>query len=841
MYISPGRLASLCLAGLLAAASAVSHAEIQPEKVSFDSLASGKHAARLDGYWYKPAGKPRVPAVVMFHGCAAPVTKSGSVKRREREAAVALAERGYGVLLIDSLTPRGVNSQCSLPVSERPVRGATIRMDGYGALAYLNQRPDVERGKVAAFGMTFAGTYALNALDSALIPYGRTQERFAAAVAIAPSCKSVVTRKTAFQASAPTLMLSGAADTKTPAEPCTDLAERGKAKGESIDIHVYADAPEDFFRENKWRADVYDRIKRFLDESFSRPTPAAGRPAPDAAGVAEEDLNPEAASGYTEKKVVTASRFMLASANPLATQAGYDVLRKGGSAVDAAIATQLVLTLVEPQSSGLGGGAFIMVYQAAEDTLRAYDGRDAAPAAARPDRFMRNGKPMPIREAINSGLSVGTPGLLRVMELAHQRHGKLPWAELFQPAIDLAERGFPVSPRLHALLAKNKDLPKQKAAAAYFLDNDGKPWPVGHVLKNPQLAEVLRIVARQGADAFYRGEIARDIVAAVRGHDVPGDLTEADLAGYQAKEREPLCGVYRAYRLCGMPPPSSGTLAVLQMLGVLQHYPMQRHGPGSVQAVHYFSEAGRLAFADRDFYVGDPDFVSVPTQALLDPAYLKARAALIDPKRSMGTAEPGDPTGELAALGKDDALDLPSTSHIVAVDAEGNALSMTTTIESEFGSKIFVRGFLLNNQLTDFSRSPEDEAGRPVANRVEGGKRPRSSMAPMVVFRDGKPYMVVGSPGGSAIINYVAKTLVGVLDWGLDIQQAISLPNMGSRNKQTELEKGTSLAALVEPLRAMGHEVSLLDFPSGLQGIVMDGKMLQGGADPRREGLVMGD
>ncbi|ASC63837.1 gamma-glutamyltransferase [Achromobacter denitrificans] len=565
--------------------------------------------------------------------------------------------------------------------------------------------------------------------------------------------------------------------------------------------------------------------------------PAAWARTPPAA----EDLNPEAASGTRARELARASHFMMVSANPLATRAGDEMLRRGGSVVDAAIATQLVLNLVEPQSSGIGGGAFMVLYSARGGRLRTYDSRETAPAAARPDRFLdAQGKPLPFAQSVNNGMSVGVPGLLRGLELAHKEHGVLPWADLFQPAIRLAEQGFAVSPRLHKLLAGNKALPQQAAAAAYFYGPGGEAWPVGHILKNPEFARTLRAVAEHGADAFYQGDIARDIVAAVHGHAVPGDLSLADLAGYRARTRPPVCGAYRGYRLCGMGPPSSGPLAVLQMLGELEQFPMGRYAPGSVEAVHYFSEAGRLAFADRDFYVADPSFVPVPVSALLNPAYLRARGALIRPDRSMKVALPGDPEGKLLSLGKDDALELPSTSHLVAVDREGNALSMTTTIESEFGSKIFVRGFLLNNEMTDFSSSFQDPEGRLVANRIEPGKRPRSAMAPMIVLRDDKPYLLVGSPGGSAIINYVAKTLVGVLDWGLDIQAAIDLPNMGSRNKETELEKGTPLEALAPALERMGHPVRITEFPSGIHGIVIGADGLQGGVDPRREGLAQG-
>ena len=556
----------------------------------------------------------------------------------------------------------------------------------------------------------------------------------------------------------------------------------------------------------------------------------------------KEDFNPESATGLTDRGEAHARHYMVSSANPHATEAGVQVLADGGTAADAVIAAQLVLNLVEPQSSGIGGGAFIVAYDADTHRVLSYDGRETAPAAARGDRFMRDGKPIDFWEAVNSGRSVGVPGLLRALALMHERHGRLPWARLFESAIALAEQGFAVSPRLHALLEKDEALRRQAAAAAYFYDGRGRPWPVGHTLKNPAYAATLRSVAEHGPAAFYEGRIARDIVAAVARHPVPGDLSLDDLSSYRAQERSALCMPYKAvYTLCGAPPPSSGPLAVMQMLGILQHFPMDKLGPQSVEAVHYFAEAGRLAFADRGFYVADPAFADVPVAAMLQPAYLARRAALIRPDRSMGTALPGDPAGLLARRARDDALEVPSTSHVVVADAQGNVVSMTNSIESAFGSKIFVRGFLLNNELTDFSLSFQDPEGRLVANRVQPGKRPRSSMAPLIVFRDDKPYMAVGSPGGSAIINYVAKTLVGVLDWNLDIQQAIALPNMGSRNQATELERGTALENMMPALRGMGHEVKAVEFPSGIQGIVMQDGRLAGGADPRREGLVLGE
>lgn len=566
-------------------------------------------------------------------------------------------------------------------------------------------------------------------------------------------------------------------------------------------------------------------------------------PSPQSADIqSKEDFNPEGATGVNQRPEAHARHYMVSTANPHATEVGVKVLADGGTATDAIIAAQLVLNLVEPQSSGIGGGAFIVAYDARTHRVLSYDGRETAPAAAHGDRFMRDGKAVDFWEAVNSGRSVGVPGVLAAMALMHKQHGRLPWSRLFQPAIALAEQGFAVSPRLHGLLAQNDALREQAAAAAYFYDGQGRPWPVGHVLKNPAYAQTLRQIADEGIETFYQGDLARDIVAAVAAHPVPGDLSLADLSGYRAKERAALCAPYKAvYTLCGPPPPSSGPLAVMQMLGILSHTPIATLSPDSLGAVHYFAEAGSLAFADRDLYVADPDFVDVPVQAMLDPQYLAQRAALIRPDKSMGRAPPGDPAGKRAVRGQGDAPELPSTSHLVAVDAQGNVVSMTSSIETAFGSKIFVRGFLLNNQLTDFSLSNVDAQGRPVANRVEALKRPRSSMAPMLVLKGDRPYLAIGSPGGAAIINYVAKTLLGVLDWKLSLQQAIDLPNRGSRNRFTELEKGTALHELAPRLRAMGHAVREIDFPSGLQGVLLTPQGLVGGSDPRREGLAAGD
>ena len=559
---------------------------------------------------------------------------------------------------------------------------------------------------------------------------------------------------------------------------------------------------------------------------------------------------PELPSGWTPKKAVSTRNDMVAAANPLAVEAGHQILKQGGSAVDAAVAVQMVLNLVEPQSSGIGGGAFMLFHNGRNGLLTAYDGRETAPAAAKPDRFLdKEGKPLKFYDAVVGGKSVGVPGTLRLLELAHRQYGKLPWAALFEPAIAMAEQGFAVSPRLNINIAGEKYL-TQDRAKAYFYNADGTPLAVGHTLKNPAFAATLKRIAAEGADAFYQGEIARDIVETARSHPTnPGDLTEADLAGYKVKVREPVCGTYRVYKVCGMPPPSSGGITVLQILGILEPFDMKALGAGSLFSVHLITEAGRLAYADRNQYLADPDFVKAP-EGMTDPAYLHERAALIKLDVSMGRAKAGTPAvaparkkaAALRDFGVGIALEFPSTSHISIVDKYGNALAMTTTIEDMFGSRLMTRsGFLLNNELTDFSFAPVDE-GKPVANRVEAGKRPRSSMAPTIVYDgQGKLYMVAGSPGGSAIINYVAKTLIGVLDWDLDPQAAIALPNVGSRNGPTELEANTSAIALADKLRALGHEVQVTDHTSGLQAIVRTKNGWIGGADPRREGIVRGD
>ena len=555
---------------------------------------------------------------------------------------------------------------------------------------------------------------------------------------------------------------------------------------------------------------------------------------------------PERPSGWTAKQAASARHQMVATANPLATDAGDTILRRGGSAVDAAIAVQMVLNLVEPQSSGIGGGAFMLVHDARRKTLVVYDGRETAPAAARPDRFLDSeGRPLRFFDAVVGGRSVGVPGTLRMLELAHRRHGRLAWASLFEPAIRLAERGFVVSRRLSRAIGAESYL-RQDRARAYFHNADGTPLAAGQVLRNPAFAATLKRIAAEGANAFYTGEIARDVVQTADGYTAnPGDLTTADLAAYRARVRTPVCGKYRSYRVCGVPAPSSGGIAVLQMLGMLERFDMASIGTSDLIGAHLFSEAGRLAYADRDMYVADPDFFAVPA-GLTDRAYLSERSRLIRLDSSIGYAAPGAPppiaAGGSAAFAQGEALELPSTSHISIVDRYGNAVALTTTIEDAFGSKLMTAGgFLLNNELTDFSFVPVD-SGRPVANSVEGGKRPRSAMAPTIVYdARGRVIVVAGSPGGPAIINYVAKTLIAILDRRLDPQAAVDLPNIGSRNGPTELERGTSAEALASGLEALGEATQIVDQNSGLPVIVRTAGRWHGAAESRREGTVRGD
>lgn len=562
---------------------------------------------------------------------------------------------------------------------------------------------------------------------------------------------------------------------------------------------------------------------------------------------------PEGASGYTPKPGWATQHFAVAAANPLATEAGYRVLQAGGNAIDAAVAVQMVLALVEPQSSGIAGGAFLLHYDGQKVT--AFDGRETAPLAADPQLFLDgDGKPLPFKEAVIGGRSVGVPGAVAMLEMAHRRYGKLPWADLFAPAIELARRGFVVSPRLAIAIAGDADLKQDPVAAAYFYRADGTPLQAGDTLRNPELAAVLQQIASQGSRGLLQGEVAQAIVDKVRTHPTkPGRMTLADLANYVPREREALCHDYRTpaldTRICGFPPPSSGAIAIGQILGMLARtaaatLPLQ-NGLPSADWLHAYAEASRLAFADRAAYVGDPDFVHAPGnnwRSLLAPAYLDERARLIT-RQSMGPAKAGVPAAAPVSYAPMPDQPEHGTSHISIVDASGNAIAMTTTIEGVFGSHLMVKGFMLNNELTDFSFTPTDAQGLPVANRVEPGKRPRSSMAPTLVFdrASGKLLMSTGSPGGALIIHFTTKTLVGALNWQLDAQRAIDLPNFGSVGGPMVLEAGRFPPGTVEALKARGQEVRETEMTSGLQAIERRGSGWFGGADPRREGVVMGD
>ncbi len=596
---------------------------------------------------------------------------------------------------------------------------------------------------------------------------------------------------------------------------------------------------------------------------FSALTPAAlilalgGLPTAHAFEYDLPAIAPEVASETADKPGWATQRFAVAAANPLATDAGYQILRAGGSALDAAIAVQMVLTLVEPQSSGLGGGAFLVHHDG--EAVVAYDGRETAPAAVDEGLFLDDaGEPLAFMDAAASGLSVGVPGTVAMLELAHGEQGRLPWASLFEPAITLAEQGFPVSQRLHTSLAAEHHLRRDPLAGPFYYP-DGEPLAVGETLRNPALAAILREVAEHGSEALRRGPIAEDLVARVQGHaERPGSLSLADLADYEARQREALCSPWRSYRVCGFPPPSSGHLTLMQILGLLEQLPevtpLDDGGMPSEPWLHQFLEASRLAFADRGKYIADPDFVAAPGgdwSLMLAPDYLAQRAALItEASLGSGGAEPGYP-GELTTAWAVQP-DQPEygTSHISIIDEAGNALAMTTTIEAAFGSRILTDGgtglsggYLLNNELTDFSFAPADAVGTPIANRVEPGKRPRSSMSPTLVFdaESGDLVASLGSPGGAAIIHYTAKALVAMLDWGLDAQQALNLPHAITLGGPAFLEEGRFPEATLEGLAERGHEVSERELVSGLQAIQVTETGFFGGADPRREGIVMGD
>lgn len=582
----------------------------------------------------------------------------------------------------------------------------------------------------------------------------------------------------------------------------------------------------------------------FLAATAAQAQQAADAVQPEAATQgAFQAISPEVAAALEAKFAgtpVTAENWMVAAANPWAVKAGADVLAKGGTAADALVAVQAMLGLVEPQSSGLGGGAFLVYFDAETGTLTTLDGRETAPLAATPRLFQDgDGEPLGFFDAVVGGLSVGTPGTPALMEEVHLRWGALEWAELLAPAIERANEGFEVSPRLAGLVEGDAErLGRFGTTADYFLPG-GTPLAAGDLLKNPAYAETLQAMADDGARAFYTGDIAADIVSTVQqAEGNPGVLSTVDLSIYAVKERAPVCVSYRAHDVCGMGPPSSGALTVGQILGMLDTYDLSA-GPDDVEVRRLMGDAARLAFADRGRYMADSDFVPVPTEGLVDQTYLAGRAALLAGDDALPEVAPGTPEFDHALNWADDAsIELPSTSHFVIVDAAGNVASMTTTIENGFGSRLMVRGFLLNNELTDFSfRSHVD--GVPVANRVEPGKRPRSSMAPTIVMKDGAPVLAIGSPGGSRIIGYVAQSIIAYLDWGLDVQQALAVPHAVNRFGKYDVEEGTSAEALAEPLTALGYEVGSRALTSGLHAIAI-GDGLQGGADPRREGIALG-
>ncbi len=562
---------------------------------------------------------------------------------------------------------------------------------------------------------------------------------------------------------------------------------------------------------------------------------------PGAAGLVLSDAASAAMASRNAGEPVLADDWMVAAANPLAVEAGARVLRDGGTAADAMVAVQTVLGLVEPQSSGLGGGAFLVYYDAKTGALSTLDGRETAPLAATPTLFQdHNGEPLQFFDAVVGGRSVGTPGTPALMETAHRKWGKSNWGGLFTDAIRLAELGFAVSPRMAESIANDAErLGRFPETAAYFLP-EGAPLEAGQVITNQPYADVLRRIAMEGTDAFYTGPVAADIVRTVQSAaGNPGVLSELDLALYQVKERPAVCASYRAYEACGMGPPSSGALTVGQILGMLEPYDLAALGADNPVSWRLIGDASRLAFADRGRYMADSDFVPMPTKGLVDAEYLAERAKLLQGDTALDSVAPGTPAFDHALIWADDeSIEFPSTSHISIVDQYGNVLSMTTTIENGFGSRLMTNGFLLNNELTDFSfRSHSD--GVPIANRLEPGKRPRSSMAPTIVMQDGKPVLAIGSPGGSRIIGYVATAIVGWADWGLNVQQALSLPHAVNRFGTYDLEASTEAESFEAALTDMGFEVNIRDLNSGLHAIEI-GEGLKGGADPRREGIALG-
>ncbi|WP_404418805.1 gamma-glutamyltransferase [Marinospirillum sp.] len=582
------------------------------------------------------------------------------------------------------------------------------------------------------------------------------------------------------------------------------------------------------------------------------------------AGVSEETVRvdpvelqqPEMATGLQKREGTVHENFAVAAANPLAAEAGKQILQQGGSAVDAAIAVQLVLGLVEPQSSGIGGGGFLLSWDG--EHLVAWDGRETAPQGATPELFLdAEGQPLPFNDAVATGSAVGVPGLLAMLEAAHEEQGELPWAVLFEPAIQLAEEGFEVSPRLHQMLAADSLLPENPASKAFYYTQEGQPLATGTKLTNPALAQVYRGLAEQGSAFFYQGAVADNLLEAVQNTKIkPSSMTQDDLRNYRPVAREALCASWLKHLVCGFPPPSSGQLAVMQILGILEILNKEdtasRDNFYSPSGLHWYIEASRLAFADRAQYVADPDFVEPPGDdwlSLLQPEYLQERAKQITPV-TLGRVDAGHPGSLETGLAPQPNQPEHGTSHISIIDSQGRGVAMTSSVEQAFGSRILVDGgtglpggYLLNNQLTDFSFLPEDDEGHPIANRVEPGKRPRSSMSPTLVFNPESEELIasLGSPGGAAIIHYTAKTLLGMLQWQLSPQEAVELPNLANFNSTTLLEKGRFESYLVLSLEARGQEVVEKDLTSGIQALLVTPQGILGGADPRREGRVSGE
>ncbi len=551
------------------------------------------------------------------------------------------------------------------------------------------------------------------------------------------------------------------------------------------------------------------------------------------------ELSPEPSSEFTNKKIVFGRQQMVVSANPYISEASNMILAQGGNAADAAIAAALMVTLVEPQSGGIGGGGFILYFNPKESILTSIDARETSSNTTQENQFLDNSNnPLRYSEAVYLGTSVGVPSLLKGLALFHKKYGTLEWKKLFLPTIQLAKDGFIISPRLHNLIVKDPFLLKNKNASRYFFDKNLTPLPKGYLLKNLELAKVLEEVSIHGVEKFYEGEIAKDITLAVRHHQTPGGLNEDDLKQYQAYERKVVCGPYRSWKICGMAPPSSGGITLISMLGILQHFPLSQLE--EIDYLHYLSEAGRLAYADRDRYIADPDFIDIPINSLIDQKYTKDRSHLINIKKSMTKAKPGNFNHSPVQLGSDSISELPATSHISIVDKNGQAVSMTISVASAFGSRIMTNGFFLNNEMTDFSFMAKENQ-QLIANRIEPIKRPRSSMSPTFIFDEQQRLvMALGSAGGPSIINYVAKTITAVLDRNLNIQEAVDYPNIGSRNQDTELEKGSLVEKFSQELQLRGHPLLIREMNSGTQGIFINRDGLWGGVDGRREGIAIG-